>query len=65
MFDDFHQLWPLGRVGLVVTESVCVCLSPCHATFFEASHWSSDHMIRSRPLIGGGDGGTVVVQLQE
>ena len=35
---DFHQL---GRVGLVVTESVCVfvCLSPSHAIFF-------------RPLIG-------------
>ena len=34
--------------------SVClsVCLSPSHAIFFEASHWSSDHMTRSRPLIG-------------
>ena len=23
-----------------------------HAIFFEASHWPSDHMTRSRPLIG-------------
>ena len=51
----FHQLGLLGRVGLVVTESVCVfvcvcvCLSPSHAIFFKASHWPSGHMIRSRP----------------
>ena len=35
---------------------VCVypkCLSPSHAIFFEASNWPSDHMTRSRPLIGG------------
>ena len=40
----FHQLCPMGRFGLVVTESVClsVCLSPFHAIFFEASRWSSD-----------------------
>ena len=25
---------------------------PSHAIFFEASRWPSDHMIRSRPLIG-------------
>ena len=56
---NFHQLGPLGRVGLVVTESVCVCVCvsvclfvPSHAIFFEASHWPSDHMTRSRPLIG-------------
>ena len=47
---NFHQLGPLGRVGLVVTNSVC--LSPSHAIFFYASHWSSNHMTRSRPLIG-------------
>ena len=34
---------------------MCVCLnvclmSPSHAIFFEASHSSSDHMTRSRPL---------------
>ena len=27
-------------------------LSPSHAIFFNASHWPSDHMVRSRPLIG-------------
>ena len=27
-------------------------MSPHNAIFFEASHWPSDHMIRSRPLIG-------------
>ena len=51
----FHQLGPLGRVGLVVAKSVCVlfvCLSPSHAIFFEASHLPSGHMIISRPLIG-------------
>ena len=42
-----------------IIESRCpyVCLSVClsvpfHAIFFEASHWPSDHMTRSRPLIG-------------
>ena len=32
----FHQLGPLGRVGLVVTESVClcVCLCLCLCLFF-------------------------------
>ena len=50
----FHQLGPLGRVGLVVEYSVClfICVSPFHAIFFEACHWSSDHMTRSRSLIG-------------
>ena len=28
-----------------------VCLSPFMQFFFEASHWPSGHMIRSRPLI--------------
>ena len=31
--------------------SVCLFV-PFHAIFFEASHWPSDHMTRSRPLIG-------------
>ena len=33
---NFHQLGPLGRVGLVVDMSVClfVSLSPSHAIFF-------------------------------
>ena len=29
-----------------------VCMSPPNAIFVKASHWPSDHMIRSRPLIG-------------
>ena len=53
----------------LVIESPCpcvcgsVCLSaPSSAVFFEASHWPSGHMTRSRPLIGqppnlGGGGG--------
>ena len=32
---------------------MCVCVSaPSGAVFFEASHWPSGHMTRSRPLIG-------------
>ena len=31
---------------------VCMYVVPFHAIFFEASHWPSDHMTRSRPLIG-------------
>ena len=37
---DFHQIGPLGRVGLVVDMSMClsvclsVCLSPSHVIFF-------------------------------
>ena len=54
------RIGPLGRFDHRVTESVCagrvclrrVCLSPFHAFFFEASHWPSHHMTRSRPLIG-------------
>ena len=53
---DFHQLGPLGQVGLVATcPSVCGCvclMSPSHVIFSEASYWPSGHMIRSRPLIG-------------
>ena len=51
----FSKNRPLGRFFLVVAKSVpelCVCLSPPHAIFFEASNWPSDHMIRSRPQIG-------------
>ena len=36
VFSHFPQLGPLGRVGLVVTKSVCVlfvCLSPSNAIF--------------------------------
>ena len=45
----------LGRFFHRVAMSVIylsVCLSPSHAIIFEASHWPSGHMIRSRPLIG-------------
>ena len=28
---------------------VCIYMSPFHVLFFEASHWPSGHMIRSRP----------------
>ena len=31
---------------------ISMYLSPSHVIFFEASHWPSGHMIRSRPLIG-------------
>ena len=31
---------------------MCVCLRHRVQFFFEASHWPSDHMTRSRPLIG-------------
>ena len=43
----------LGRIFLVVRVSVylsiylSVCLFPFHVNFFKASHWPSDHMIRS------------------
>ena len=53
--DDFHQLGPLGRVGIVVDMSVCLCMEcPLPMRFFlglslalrshdqfEASDWST------------------------
>ena len=50
---DFHQLGPLGPVGLVVAKCVCVfvCLAPSHAIFFQAFHWPCDHKIRMRDLL--------------
>ena len=48
----FHQLGPLGRVGLVVAKSVSYLFVPFPCNFFQASHWPSDHMICLRPLIG-------------
>ena len=50
----FTNSAPLGRVGLKVAMSIClsVCVfAPTGAVFFEAFHWPSDHMTRSRPLI--------------
>ena len=37
--------------------SVFLCICPFSCNFFEASHWPSGHMIRSRPLIGRPSGG--------
>ena len=34
-----------------------IYMSPSHVIYFEASHWPSDHMISSRPLIGHSTGG--------
>ena len=49
----FSKNWPLADSFI---ESRCPCsvcvFVPFHAIFFEASHWPSDHMPRSRPLIG-------------
>ena len=53
---DIFKDWALGRFfhRVVMSFYVSVCLSVCpiSCNFFEASHWPSDHMIRSRPLIG-------------
>ena len=47
----FHQLGPLGRVGLVVAMCVLVLsFCPLLCDFLEASHWPSGHMISSRPF---------------
>ena len=54
----FSKNRPQGWFFLVVPMSVYVCMylflcsyvPPCN--FFEASHWPSDTMISSRPLIG-------------
>ena len=49
----FTNSAPLGRVSHRVAMSVClsVCLRHWVQFFFKASHWPSDHMTRSRPLI--------------
>ena len=43
--------------SIIESRCPCVCVSVClsvpfNAIFFEASYWPSDHMTRSRPLIG-------------
>ena len=51
----FSKNRPLGRFFHIVAMSVylSVCLFvPFSCYFFEASHWPSDPMISSRPLIG-------------
>ena len=70
MVNYFHQLGPCGRhVRLSVCLFVCRSVCAIRCSFFEAAHWSSDHMTRSLPLIsqpqfgplergkGGGYGG--------
>ena len=44
----------LGRFfhRVVMSVHISIYISPFHVIFFEASHWPSGHMIRSRPLIG-------------
>ena len=47
---------PMGRVGLYVAMYIYVRLYVCKSLILnnclEASHWPSDHMVRSQPLIG-------------
>ena len=46
-------LRPILSISRDVRVSVCLCVCPLPMRFFfEASHWPSDYMIRSRPLIG-------------
>ena len=52
IFQYFHQLGPLGRVGLVVAMSVRPFIHSSVFNFFVTSHWPSDHIISSRPLPG-------------
>ena len=49
----FSPTWPHWAELVIESPcpSVCLC-APSGAVFSEASHWPSDHMIRSRPLIG-------------
>ena len=39
-----------------VSVYLFIYVFPSNAIFIEASHWPSGHMIRSRPLIGQGQG---------
>ena len=52
MKNSFHRIGPLGRFVHRVAMSVCMFVCPFSCDFFEASHWPSVPMIRSRPLIG-------------
>ena len=50
---NFSQTRPFWAELVIELPCPCVCLYvPSSAVFFKASHWPSDHMIRSRPLIG-------------
>ena len=47
--------WPTGWIRSSrcdVRLYVCIILSLPRVIFFETSHWPSDHMISSRPIIG-------------
>ena len=48
----FQRIGPLGRFFHRVAMCIYVWMSPPHVFFFQASHWPSDSMISSRPLIG-------------
>ena len=54
--ETFFKESALGRFFHKVAISVCLFLflsvCPFSCDFFQASHWPSDHMTRSRPLIG-------------
>ena len=51
--NDFQRIGPLADSFIELRcPSVLCMVSPPHAVFFEASHWPSRHMIRSRPVIG-------------
>ena len=47
----FQRIGPLAD-SFIEWQCLCVDMSPPHVIYFEASHWPSDHMISSRPLIG-------------
>ena len=70
-FKKKSQNLPTG-LEVPITVCLCGCLSPSNAIVFKASHWPSDHMVSSRPLIGqpsfptiwwwlgGGEGGAYI-----
>ena len=49
---DFHGPGPVCLVLAMTSCIYVVCMSPAREIYSEASHWPSDHMTRSRPLIG-------------
>ena len=52
----YFYIFTESALGPLRSSSRDVCLhvgmSPPHAIYFKASHWPSDHMISSRPVIG-------------
>ena len=51
LFSLIRPHWADGADSVIVAMSVFPC-APSGAFFFIASHWTSVHMISSRPLIG-------------